>query len=466
MKLSRPLTERPERLAGSAANGRAGPADIGIDNQSVENYDLSNLDQGMSRNVSPSKRRTVGIVLFLLALILVSIFFFQRFFFLPKILIIVLIILAAVLLGRTRLLVKDWFVFIAFAYLFDSLRGTIYILTCRLQLPVHTLYVMDIEKRLFGGIPSVDLQNLLLHADPSGQFTRLERILTVFYGSHYIAFLFVGFLIWIYRTKGFPLFRTSFLFLISLGILAYFLVPTVPPWMASGHFGLLPPLTRFNTILFNFAVPDISDGFDTNPIAAMPSLHAAFPLLCALLIWRFFRWKGLAYYIYALTILFTIVYTGDHYITDILAGLALSVACYLIALRIHKKALTEEEGEPPQRSDVAFEPAALKNRLLLGLAVMFVGVVIGSANKTQFLLHGNLFGPDAPRYADFFKNEGRYRDNYLIQRYFGNHFLLYEDYPRALGYLERAAALGRNPAEVEEAGSRAQYCRNMLSLKD
>ena len=240
MKASRPLSEHPERLAGSAANGRAGPGDIVIDNQSVENYDLSNLDQGMSRNISPSKRRTVGIVLFLLALILVSIFFFQRFFFLPKILIIALIILAAVLLGRTRLLVKDWFIFIAFAYLFDSLRGTIYILTCRLQLPVHTLYVLDIEKRLFGGIPSVDLQNLLLHADPSGQFTWLERILTVFYGSHYIAFLFVGFLIWIYRAKGFPLFRTSFLLLISLGILAYFLVPTVPPWMASGHFGLLP----------------------------------------------------------------------------------------------------------------------------------------------------------------------------------------------------------------------------------
>ncbi|MHB8094861.1 MAG: phosphatase PAP2 family protein [Candidatus Aminicenantales bacterium] len=410
-------------------------------------------------------RRPLGLILFLLALAIVLPVAFNKFFFLPKILIIVLILLAAALLGRIKLLVKDWFIFISFLYLFDSLRGTIYILTCKLQLPVHALYVLNLEKSLFGEVPSVWLQHLLLRPDPAGNFTWLERILTVFYGSHFIAFLFVGFIIWLYKSKSFPLFKTSFYLLSGIGVLFYFLVPTVPPWMAASQFDLLPPLTRFNGLLLETVVADISNGFDTNPIAAMPSLHAAFPILSSLLLWKLYKWKAAVFYVYTTVVLFTIVYTGDHYVVDVLAGLALAVACYAVAAQMSRRSRSDASGDPVQGEASTASNAAMNKKVLLGLGVFLVGVAIGSANKTQFLLNPTSYGMDVPRYADFFRKGDRYKDSFPIQIYLGNHYLAQRDYRNALGHLERCAELARDSREVDYIEMRLRECRRMLDLK-
>jgi len=409
-----------------------------------------------------SQRASLALVIAALSTALAFLLVFQRFLFLPKIVMVLLIMLAAWLLGKFGLFMKDWFVFIAFIYLFDSLRGIIYILTCKLSLPVHTLYVLKAEKALFGGIPSVFLQNLLLRPDPAGNFSWLEKTLTVFYGSHFIAFLLVGWIIWLYRRETHSLYTAAFYFLMSLGILFYAIAPTVPPWMASDHFGLIPPLTRFNTILFNFAIPDISGGFDTNPIAAMPSLHAAFPILCSFLLWGIYRWKAFAFYVYTLVILFAIVYTGDHYVIDVIAGLALAVACYWMARKIHAGRPGKPAGGPEPEIGPRPGRAALNKRILLGLGVFLVGIVIGSVNKTQFLLHSNSYDLDVPRYADFFKNEALYRDNYRVQAYFGGHALARRDYRKALARFERAAGLAGSPIEANETQMKINFCRRML----
>lgn len=419
----------------------------------------------MTQGPSSPNTRMIWFVLLALGGLMALSLLFQRFLFLPKILMVGLILLAAVLAGKIRPLVRDWFIFMAFVYLFDSLRGTIYILTCRLQLPAYVLYVLNFEKKLFGGIPSVSLQNILLRPDPLGNFTWFEKALTVCYGSHFIAFLFVGFLIWLSRPKAFSRYKTSFYLIVFLGELVYALVPTVPPWMAANHFGLMPPLTRFNSILFNFAIPDISSGFDTNPISAMPSLHAGFPILCCLLLWGIYRWKATPFYLYTAAVLFTIVYSGDHYVADVLAGLILAVVCYLVAEKIRKPPLgAPADGSVPQARD-SFGGAALKRRLLIGLGVFLAGVVIGGMNKTQFVLRANSYGLDVPKYVDFFRDEGRYRDNYFVQLYFGNHYLAGNDPGTALPYFERSLALARNPIESQEAQMRIGFCRQVLGQR-
>jgi membrane-associated phospholipid phosphatase len=418
----------------------------------------------MTPNLRSAHRRTIWLVAGILAGIVGLLVLFGRYLFLPKILMVGLILLAALLLGRIKPFVRDWFVFMSFIYLFDSLRGTIYILTCKLQSPVYALYVLNAEKALFGGVPSLTLQKLLLRPDPLGNFTWLEKALTVCYGSHFIAFLFVGFLIWLARPKSFPLYKSSFYLLVFLGELGYALVPTVPPWMAATHFGLIPPLTRFNVILFNFAIPDITSGFDTNPVAAMPSLHAGFPILCSLLLWRFYRWKGLPFYLYALAVLFAIVYSGDHYVTDILAGLVLTVACYLVAVRVLKKRAAPV-GEASE-SEPSFGQAAMKKRLLFGLAVFLAGNVVGGINKTQFVLHANSYNLDVPRYVDFFRKSDRYEASYLVQTYFGNHYLDRNDHRTALRYFERSLELAREPLERKETQAKIRICLKELGRKN
>jgi hypothetical protein len=420
----------------------------------------------MPEPANNSKRLSLVLVAVSLVLFMTLLFVFQRYVFVPKIIIILLIVLGAALMRRLPLLIKDWFVFLSFVYLFDSLRGSIYILTCRLGLPVHVTYVIGIEQALFGQVPSAVLQARLLDPAKAPGFTWLEKALTAFHGSHFLAFLLVGFIIWVYKSGSFRLFRTSFYLLVFLGVLGYFLVPTAPPWMAANNFGLIPPLIRFNGIIFNFAIPDLSTGFDTNPIAAMPSLHAAFPLLSSLILWHFYRWKALAFYVYAAIVLFTIVYTGDHYITDILAGLLLAVACYVLAIR----RIRSRPGSGPETANglkgPKLDPGSLAKPLLKGLAVLLLGVSIGAMNKVQFTLSASSYGLNAPRYADFFKHEETYRANYKVQDYMGNHFLLKREYARALPYFERCLSLAADASERSQAQYLLSYCRRLLGRSD
>ena len=60
-----------------------------------------------------------------------------------------------------------------------------------------------------------------------------------------------------------------------------------------------------------------------NPWAAMPSLHFATSLLAALLLAEARPGQGALGWAYALNLGFALVYLGEHYVTDLLAGAAL-----------------------------------------------------------------------------------------------------------------------------------------------
>jgi membrane-associated phospholipid phosphatase len=67
---------------------------------------------------------------------------------------------------------------------------------------------------------------------------------------------------------------------------------------------------------------EIYGAFDTNPVAAMPSLHAAFPTACALVGWRAYGKRiGAVLFLYAGSMMVSVVYLGEHYGVDVLAGI-------------------------------------------------------------------------------------------------------------------------------------------------
>lgn len=396
--------------------------------------------------------------------VLVALFFlFQRYALLPKILVLFLFILSAALIGKLQPFIKDWFVFVAFVYLFDSLRGTIYILICKLSLPVYTLYVITIENFLFKTIPSVFLQNRLLTTTSPGHFSWLEKLLTVIHGSHFVAFLLIGFFIWSNKPTHFRLYKTSFYLAMITGLLFYLLIPTVPPWMASSQFNLLPPLTHFNVVLFNIVIPDISVGFDTNPIAAMPSLHALFPILCSILLWPLYRWKAAPFYLYTLLVLFTIVYSGDHYVTDILAGLILAVACYFTALKILKIKFENQETPFSGESPVNF--SHLKKPVILGLILLVLGISIGGLNKGEFIGRPYYYSLNAPKFIDFFSLQEKYKTDFQIQMYLGKYYTIREEYKKALPYFQRCLASANNPIQGKTARQQITFCTRMIQAR-
>ncbi len=76
-----------------------------------------------------------------------------------------------------------------------------------------------------------------------------------------------------------------------------------------------------------------------NQLAAMPSLHMAWAAWCTLVVWRMYRsvWlRGLALLYPCMTVL-VVLATGNHYVLDVLAGLAtLALAMLIVAIVARK----------------------------------------------------------------------------------------------------------------------------------
>jgi membrane-associated phospholipid phosphatase len=71
-----------------------------------------------------------------------------------------------------------------------------------------------------------------------------------------------------------------------------------------------------------------------NDVAAMPSLHAAYAMLIALFFWSRVGWRWrLLLAAYALGMGFALVYTGEHYFSDVLAGW-LYAGCAALAVEL------------------------------------------------------------------------------------------------------------------------------------
>jgi hypothetical protein len=76
--------------------------------------------------------------------------------------------------------------------------------------------------------------------------------------------------------------------------------------------------------------PTIYKAISPNPVAAVPSLHAAYATLIALFVWKLFGRKwGLLAAVYPTLIYFGTVYMGEHYIIDEFIGSAYAIGAYL-----------------------------------------------------------------------------------------------------------------------------------------
>jgi hypothetical protein len=116
----------------------------------------------------------------------------------------------------------------------------------------------------------------------------------------------------------------------DVGLVVYAAVPTAPPWWASeeGHTDaeVRRIMVEVGEEEWGRAWPVLYDVLGGNPWAAMPSLHFATSLMAALLLSEMGFREGLAGWAYAGTLGFALVYLGEHYVVDLLAGAALVIA--------------------------------------------------------------------------------------------------------------------------------------------
>ena len=117
----------------------------------------------------------------------------------------------------------------------------------------------------------------------------------------------------------------------DLGCAVYSAAPTAPPWWASeqGHTGddeVRRIMVEVGEETWGRAWPVLYDSLGGNPWAAMPSLHFASSVMAALLLSEAGPVEGAVGWGYAATLGFALVYLGEHYVTDLLAGAAVVIA--------------------------------------------------------------------------------------------------------------------------------------------
>lgn len=197
----------------------------------------------------------------------------------------------------------------------------------RLRRRLRTAYPIAIDRFLGGGrLPNARLQRL----SPVGRAGTLDTALTwvhwLWFIQPYAALLFIL----IRHPRRFPRAARQLAAVFDLGCAVYFAAPTAPPWWSSEQ-GLTEEEVRRVMVevgeqTWGSAWPAMYGALGGNPWAAMPSLHFATALICALLLAEADPVAGAAGWSYATALGFGLVYLGEHYVTDLAAGAALVAA--------------------------------------------------------------------------------------------------------------------------------------------
>ena len=252
----------------------------------------------------------------------------------------ILLLAGAALLGRGRAFVRDWAPFVLLLFGYELMRGVadnmanLGTFTAEDHGNIQVGWLIEWDKALFfGHVPSLWLQDRLFEPDQTHWY---DAVAAVVYVLHFVLPVGFAFLLWLRAREQFRRFTVA-LVAMSYGAFAFFLLlPTAPPWLAQ-QWGYLDGLERPSQRAYKLFLPDRFAEFDTfrlwtqaspNPVAALPSLHAAFPWLVLLFAVRLFGAKGWLFLPYNMAVWFSVVYLSQHWVVDVVAGIAWATACF------------------------------------------------------------------------------------------------------------------------------------------
>jgi membrane-associated phospholipid phosphatase len=187
-----------------------------------------------------------------------------------------------------------------------------------------------------GELPSTRLQRLLARTGEGGpQWTRLDAVLV---WTHWSWFAIPhGSLLYILVRRPGRFARAAVLTyaVFDIGASFYWFVPTAPPWYAAGAgekgasgeaLAVRRMMVEYGEDFWGGRWGSLYSVFGGNPLAAMPSLHFATSLMAAFLLAEVGPVAGALGAAYTATLGFSLVYLGEHYVVDLLAGAALTLA--------------------------------------------------------------------------------------------------------------------------------------------
>ncbi|MGE3962369.1 MAG: phosphatase PAP2 family protein [Dehalococcoidia bacterium] len=213
---------------------------------------------------------------------------------------------------------------------------------------IRAEYVIAIDRFMFlGNVPSVELQQTFFRPWDIGF---LDFLAVAMHWSFFVVPHAVFAYLWFRQRSLAPVYAGAVLVTLYLGLLLFWLVPTVPPWLAARQGELGPTYRVMNFVTSGLDADAYRDLYATlaapNPVASVPSIHMALTFLVLLAARELApRWVA-PVLLYNLAMGFSLVYLGEHYVFDLLVGVVVaSIAHFALRSRYARPT----PGAPPDR---------------------------------------------------------------------------------------------------------------------
>ncbi|MHA2279061.1 MAG: phosphatase PAP2 family protein [Candidatus Kariarchaeaceae archaeon] len=264
--------------------------------------------------------------------------------------------------GGSKDFVKFWSPFVVLWISYDANH----IITKNLTNPVHVRDVYDMELAVTGWftkgevLPFIFQKYRIEHADGLIVVT-LDIITALFYGSHLIAPMVFGILIYKkFRTNiEFNRFVFTFIGVSYAGLVTFLMFPAAPPWYVWN-----------NGEAYNFDIPDRGntvkdaggltavdnmigyplfekgyESLNSNAYAAIPSIHNAYAIIISIYAIRIYKRRASFMAIYPVGMAFSSMWLNHHYLIDILWSVGYITIFYFVATKLFPERKKVEESD-------------------------------------------------------------------------------------------------------------------------
>jgi membrane-associated phospholipid phosphatase len=263
------------------------------------------------------------------------------------------------------LLVLEWLPFLGLLIAYDYVRGAASVDSAH----AHVWPQIDADRALFfGHVPSVWLQQ---HLHEPGHIGALDIASWCVYMTHFFAVWVTAAILWRVAHDRFRRYVAVTVLVTVAALLTYWLFPAQPPWMAS-VLGDIGPVDRIVPQVWgHMGVDGGRTLFETgnglvNMVAAMPSLHAAYPMMLLLFFWSA-GWRArLPLGLYTLAMAFVLVYGGEHFVIDILVGWLFALIAFGLVAALWRLPAQNRISRPSAPQEAVVPGFAFAQRRALG----------------------------------------------------------------------------------------------------
>lgn len=239
----------------------------------------------------------------------------------------IIVLVVGVIFGRARDFVVRFVPFLGLLIAYDSFRS----IADDLNHTIHFTEMINFDRWVAAGqLPTVWLQSVLWH----GHVQWYDFYFYFLYTIHFLAPVVFALILWKYRPRYYWPFVWAFVIVSFAGFITYVLFPAAPPWMAKELGLIAEPLHRISSdVWWAMGVTNFSEVYKNlspNEVAAVPSLHSAYPLLGSMFMIAAFGWRKVWWLlIYPLSMWIGVTYLGEHYVMDIAVSILYVVLAFI-----------------------------------------------------------------------------------------------------------------------------------------